>query len=109
MPKRHCENWLQTFLDWSAPVSEAPESLLIWSALFCISAVVKKKIDLDSYGETDQQGHLFKLEKKFRIAMHRWEIAFDAANGRMTRTEREYSRIAYAAYGEWQDELKISI
>ena len=44
MAERKCENWLKTFLKWTVPVSEAPESLLIWSGLFCISAVVKKKI-----------------------------------------------------------------
>ncbi len=44
MKKRQCENWLDTFLKWTLEVSEAPESLLVWSALFCISAVTKKKI-----------------------------------------------------------------
>lgn len=42
--KRECENWLKTFLDWTMPVSEAPESLLTWTGLFCISAVLKNKI-----------------------------------------------------------------
>jgi len=45
MPKpRACENWLRTFLDWTLPVSEAPESLLIWTGLFCISAVLKRDV-----------------------------------------------------------------
>jgi hypothetical protein len=44
MPKRECPNWLKTFLDFTKPVSEAPESLLTWSGLFCISAVTKRKI-----------------------------------------------------------------
>lgn len=42
--KRECENWLKTFLDWTMPLSEAPESLLIWTGLFCISAVLKRKV-----------------------------------------------------------------
>jgi len=42
--KRRCENWLKSFLNWTLPVSEAPESLLIWSGLFCIAAVLKKKV-----------------------------------------------------------------
>ncbi|MEE8113077.1 MAG: hypothetical protein V3T23_01860 [Nitrososphaerales archaeon] len=42
--KRKCENWLKTFLDWTMPVSEAPESLLTWTGLFCLSAVVKRKV-----------------------------------------------------------------
>jgi len=43
--KRECENWLKTFLDWTMPVSEAPESLLNWTGLFCISAVLKRKVE----------------------------------------------------------------
>lgn len=42
--KRECENWLKTFLDWTMPLSEAPESLLTWTGLFCISAVLKRKV-----------------------------------------------------------------
>lgn len=42
--KRRCDNWIQSFLDWTLPVSEAPESLLIWSALFCIAAVLKRRV-----------------------------------------------------------------
>jgi len=42
--KRECENWLKTFLEWTMPLSEAPESLLIWTGLFCISAVMKRKL-----------------------------------------------------------------
>lgn len=41
---RRLDNWLQTFLDWTFPVSEAPESLLTWTGLFCLSAVMKRKI-----------------------------------------------------------------
>jgi len=42
--KRACENWLKSFLDWTMPLSEAPESLLTWTGLFCISAVLKRKV-----------------------------------------------------------------
>ena len=42
--KRVCENWLKTFLEWTMPLSEAPESLLTWTGLFCISAVLKRKV-----------------------------------------------------------------
>jgi len=42
--KRKCENWLKTFLDWTMPLSEAPTSLLTWTGLFCISAVLKRKV-----------------------------------------------------------------
>jgi len=42
--KRKCDNWLKSFLKWTMPVSEAPESLLTWTGLFCISAVLKDKV-----------------------------------------------------------------
>jgi len=42
--KRACGNWLETFLEWTMPLSEAPESLLTWTGLFCISAVLKRKV-----------------------------------------------------------------
>ena len=41
---RECENWLDTFLEWTKPVSESPESLLTWSGLFCLSSVLKRKV-----------------------------------------------------------------
>lgn len=44
MAKRKLKNWLDTYLKWTFPVSEAPESLLVWSGLFCVSAVAKRKI-----------------------------------------------------------------
>lgn len=64
------------------------------------------KIDLDNYGDDNQSAHLFKLEKRFRVAMNRWEIAFYATNGRMTDVERFYSREAYRAFDIWQSELE---
>lgn len=42
---RRCKNWIQTFIEWTYPVSEAPDSLLIWSGLFCLSAVLKRKVE----------------------------------------------------------------
>lgn len=44
MAKRKLDNWLKEFLAWTFPVSEAPESLLTWAGLFCVSAVSKRKI-----------------------------------------------------------------
>lgn len=44
LPDRACKNWLTTFLDWTMPVSEAPESLLIWSGLFCLSTILKRRV-----------------------------------------------------------------
>jgi hypothetical protein len=47
MKPRKCKNWLQSFLDWTMPVSEASEKLLTWTALFTLSAVLKKKVRFD--------------------------------------------------------------
>lgn len=44
MSKRACSNWLDVFLKWSKPFSEAPDSLLIWSGLFCIASVLKRRV-----------------------------------------------------------------
>lgn len=41
---RRCSSWIDTFLEWTKPRSEAPESLLLWSGLFAISSVVKRNV-----------------------------------------------------------------
>lgn len=43
MPRKS-SNWLETFLEWSAPRSEATEALLVWSGLFAISSVLKRRV-----------------------------------------------------------------
>jgi len=60
---RKCENWLKTFLDWTMPVSEAPESLLTWTGLFCISAVLKNKVRISK-----------EYTKKYDIMPHTYII-----------------------------------
>lgn len=43
--KRACKgSWLETFLEWSLPRSEAPTSLLVWSGLFTVAAMTKRRI-----------------------------------------------------------------
>ncbi len=61
--KRECENWLKTFLEWTMPVSEAPESLLTWTGLFCISAVLKNKVRISK-----------EYTKKYDIMPHTYII-----------------------------------
>lgn len=46
-PKRECDNWLDTFLQWTMPVSEAPESMLTWSGLFVLASVLKRRVFYD--------------------------------------------------------------
>jgi hypothetical protein len=42
---RECGNWLDTFVNLHKETSPAPLSFLEWSGLFCISSVVKRKIE----------------------------------------------------------------
>ena len=49
------------------------------------------------------EDHVFKAKQNHIAAMHRWEIAFNNNNGRMSDTERHFSRLAYKAYCAWKD------
>lgn len=42
--ERKCKNWISEYLDWTRPCSMSPESFLIWSGLFCVSSVMKRKV-----------------------------------------------------------------
>lgn len=44
MTVRKCENWLLAFREWSLPRSEAPESYHLWSGLFTLASVLKRKV-----------------------------------------------------------------
>ena len=44
MGKRLCDNWLDSFLEWTMPRSETPESMLKWTGLFTLASVVKRKV-----------------------------------------------------------------
>lgn len=41
---RLLDNWLLSFRDWTVPRSEAQESLIIWTGLFTLASVVKRKV-----------------------------------------------------------------
>lgn len=43
---RRCPNWLQTFREWSLPRSEAPESYHLWTGLFTIASVLKRRVKI---------------------------------------------------------------
>jgi len=49
--------------------------------------------------------HITKLFNRYSAAMNRWEIAFNANNGNMSKIERNLSRKAYSAYHEWKTAL----
>lgn len=44
MAKRKLENWLESYLEWTLPRSEAPASLILWSGLFAMSSVIKRNV-----------------------------------------------------------------
>lgn len=41
---RKCENWLKTYLSWTLTRTESPESYLLFSGLFCISAALRRNV-----------------------------------------------------------------
>jgi hypothetical protein len=44
MGKRQLKNWLESFLEWVLPRSEAPRSMAEWSGLFTLAAMMKRKV-----------------------------------------------------------------
>jgi len=41
---RVCDNWLQTYLDWTIPRTEAPESMVLWSGLVALASALKRHV-----------------------------------------------------------------
>ena len=44
MTKRRCENWLDTFLEWTVPRGEAKEHLILWSGLYALSSALRRRV-----------------------------------------------------------------
>lgn len=44
MGERKLKNWLHSFLDWTLPRSESPESIILWTGLSTIASIVKRKV-----------------------------------------------------------------
>lgn len=42
--KRECANWIKSFVDWVRPRSEAPDSYIIWTAIWCIASALKRHV-----------------------------------------------------------------
>jgi len=42
--KRRLKKWLPTFVEWTLPRSESPESMLRWAGLFTLASVMKRKV-----------------------------------------------------------------
>lgn len=43
---RKCPNWLDTFMKWTLPRSEAQESYIKWTGLFTLSSVLRRKVKI---------------------------------------------------------------
>jgi hypothetical protein len=46
MPERRCKNWLSSFLQWTLPRSESPETIILWTGLSTIASVTKRHVYL---------------------------------------------------------------
>lgn len=44
--RRKCENWLQTFGNWTLPRSEAPETFVAWTGLFTLASAIRRRVRL---------------------------------------------------------------
>lgn len=43
---RVCDDWLKTYLEWTLPRSESPETMILWSGLLTLSSVLKRKVKI---------------------------------------------------------------
>lgn len=44
MTQRKLKNWLNSFVEWTAPRSEATENMIIWTGLYTIAAVLRRRV-----------------------------------------------------------------
>lgn len=42
--KRELDNWLDSYVEWVLPRSEAPESMVRWAGLFALASIAKRKV-----------------------------------------------------------------
>lgn len=61
--KRQCANWLETFMQWTLPRSEAPETYIYWTGLFTLSAVLRRKVKIPKgiLGSWECPPHLYVM------------------------------------------------
>ena len=61
--KRYLSNWLESFLEWTMPRSEAPKSMLTWSGLFALASVTKRRVKwpMSLLGTYEIDPHLYVL------------------------------------------------
>jgi hypothetical protein len=44
--QRKCENWLASWMEWTMPRSQAPETTLFWSGLFTLTCALRRRVKL---------------------------------------------------------------
>lgn len=62
MTDRVCKNWLETYKDWVYPRSEAPETYILWSGIFALASVLKRKVYIPknkSLGSWEAYPHMY--------------------------------------------------
>lgn len=42
--ERKCKDWLQTWIEWVAPLTEAPETYITWTGLFVLSSALRQRV-----------------------------------------------------------------
>lgn len=42
--KRKCANWLQTYVQWTQPRCESPDTFIMWSGLFALAGAVRRHV-----------------------------------------------------------------
>jgi hypothetical protein len=41
---RRLNNWLSSFMEWTAPRSEAPENFIVWTGMFTLAASLRRRV-----------------------------------------------------------------
>lgn len=61
--KRKCENWLETYVKWSLPRCESPETYVVWSGLFTLAAALRRhvKVPREKMGGWEISPNLFVI------------------------------------------------
>lgn len=50
--KRKCPDWLDSFFKWIRPRSQAPDTYIEWTGLFCLAAAIRRKVYIPKYHDS---------------------------------------------------------
>lgn len=54
-PERKLKNWLDTYINWIKPRSEASENLIIWSGIATLASVLKRKVVIPKFSSLTKE------------------------------------------------------